>query len=126
MNKVIMSVALLLISGSTSYAADEAKPIRVIPITREAADASAAILANAKNPTIGVQPQGQQVMTRIGADAEKRVARTERVREAHAQVQNEAVVTPAPERRQTRAVNVISPTTFGRFAVRVYEVSSAH
>src|SRR6478736_1683927 len=41
--------------------AEEAKPVRVIEITRANAEASAALLAAAKNPTIGMPPQGRMV-----------------------------------------------------------------
>lgn len=123
--KIIVTLALLSSTGA-SYA-EEQKPVRVIPITREAADASAQALAAAKNPTIGAFVASQPLpQTRISADAPRsdrreRYASRERVREARA----DAIETP-PVERSTRRVEVMSPTRFGTMAVRVYEVRSGY
>ena len=115
-----VTAALVLLATATASHADDLKPIRVIAITREAAQQSATVLAAAKNPTIGVppqsQPQAQPAVARIAGN--DRVKEARNVRDARA----EAIVTPAPEdTRPTRAVNVISPTAFGRLAVQVFE-----
>jgi hypothetical protein len=137
MNKIVAAAFVLLATAGASHAED-VKPIRVIPITREAAEQSATVLAAAKNPTIGVPPQGQpqsqQALTRVSAKSEQggRAAGNDRFKEARnveqrnmREARAEAVVTPAPEYSSpTRAVNVISPTAFGRLAVQVFEVSS--
>ena len=132
MNKFFTAALVLLATASVSHAED-AKPIRVIEITREAAEQSAAVLAAAKNPTIGMPPQGQaqgqQALAHVTVKGDQvaRVTGRDRanefrnVREARA----EAVVTPAPGQiRSTQTVQVISPTAFGRLAVQVFDVSS--
>ncbi len=122
MNIFVTAALVLLTTASASYAED-LKPIRVIPITREAAQQSATVLAAAKNPTIGVppqtQPQVQPAIARVAGNDRAKEFRN--VREARA----EAIVTPAPEyTRPMQTVQVISPTAFGRLAVQVFDVSS--
>jgi hypothetical protein len=108
--------SLLLLATASAGHADDTKPVRVISITREAAEASAAAIAAAKNPTLGVRP-GQSVQTVVNDRAKE----TRNVREARAEV----IETPPIERsRASRRVEVFSPTAFGQFAVRVFEVSS--
>ena len=114
MRALLAGIALLSALLSIPPAqAEDTKPIRVIPITRENAEASAALI---KSPPIGRPPVGRTVQQ---AGAPQQAARQTNWKDARAEIAEQ----PRPRaERNARRVEIWKPTGSGGFYIEAYSV----
>jgi hypothetical protein len=108
---------LALLSALSAAQAEEAKPVRVIPLTRESAEASAALI---KSPHFGRPPMGRIVRQ---AEAPQPAARPKNWKDARAEVTGSIERSPeAPRARAVKRVEIWTSTASGSLVVKSYSV----
>lgn len=111
--RLLLSAIALLCALPAARADD--KPIRIIPITREAAEASAALI---KSPQIGRPPVGRIVRQ---AEAPQPAARTN-WKDARADVGGSIDQAAPRKARAVKRVEIWKPTGAGGFYIEAYSV----
>ena len=108
-----------LLSATFAAQAEDAKPIRVIPITRESAEASVALI---KGPQIGRPPIGRTVRQ---AEALPAAAQQKNWKDARAEVTASGEQPASRRERAFKRVEIWKPTASGSFAIQAYSVPAS-
>lgn len=122
-------ILLLVFSvAAASAKADDVSPVRVISLTKESADASAAAIAAAKSPLIGAPPPARRVAaaaTQAAVSNEKRQPGS-RGRLENARAELVAADMLRETRRPRKRVVILTPGAEGGFSAQAYEVPLGH
>jgi hypothetical protein len=108
--------ALALLSAFSTVQAEEAKPARVIAITRENAEASAALI---KSPPVAAPPMGRVVRR---DDPPQQAAQLKSWKDVRAEETGSVERRPPPRERSLKRVEIWKPTASGGYAVQAYTV----
>lgn len=109
---------LVLLATLSAAQAEENKPVRVIPITRESAEASAALI---KSPQIGRPPIGRLVTQ---AETPQPAAQQKNWKDARADTAG-SMERPTPKERALKRVEVWKPASSGGYTVEAYAVPAS-
>lgn len=124
-----MSIAAISLIAGPTHAEDmkNAKPVRVISTTRDAAEKSKADIAASRNPTIGAPPTDivDEGTPAVGSDSAELLSNNPRFREAYMDRGEASVYTFESQPQPGGYVGVASPSPRGGFLDRIYGAKRA-